>query len=38
VWEVKFRETVTPSLWSQPVSGSFWIDPSTGRVLPASSR
>jgi len=33
VWEVKFRETVTPSLWRLPVSGSFWIDPSTGRVV-----
>jgi hypothetical protein len=33
LWEVKFRETVTPSLWSLPMSGSFWIDPSTGRVV-----
>jgi hypothetical protein len=33
VWEVKFRETVTPSIWSLPISGSFWIDPSTGRVV-----
>ena len=33
VWEVKFRETATPSLWSQPISGSFWLDPSTGRVV-----
>ena len=33
VWEVTFRETATPSLWSQPVSGSFWLDPSTGRVV-----
>ena len=33
VWEVKFRETATPSLWSQPVSGSFWLDPSTGRAV-----
>ena len=33
VWEVKFRETATPSLWSQPVSGSFWLDPATGRVV-----
>jgi len=33
VWGVKFRETVTPSLWSLPISGSFWIDPSTGRVV-----
>ncbi len=33
VWEVKFRETATPSLWNQPVSGSFWLDPSTGRVV-----
>jgi hypothetical protein len=32
VWEVKFRETKTPSLWRLPISGSFWIDPSTGRV------
>jgi hypothetical protein len=32
-WEVKFRETATPSLWSQPISGSFWLDPSTGRVV-----
>jgi len=38
VWEVKFRETVTPSIWSLPISGSSWIDSSTGRVLPASSR
>jgi len=33
VWEVKFRETVTPSVWRLPVSGSFWIDPATGRVV-----
>jgi hypothetical protein len=33
VWQVKFRETATPSLWSQPISGSFWLDPSTGRVV-----
>jgi hypothetical protein len=33
VWEVKFRETATPSLWSEPISGSFWLDPSTGRVV-----
>ena len=33
VWEVKFRETATPSLWSQPISGSFWLDPSTGRAV-----
>ncbi len=33
VWEVKFRETATPSLWSQPISGSFWLDPPTGRVV-----
>jgi len=33
VWEVKFRETATPSLWSLPMSGSFWIDPSTGRLV-----
>jgi len=33
VWGVKFRETVTPSLWRLPVSGSFWIDPATGRVV-----
>jgi hypothetical protein len=33
VWEVKFHETATPSLWSQPISGSFWLDPSTGRVV-----
>jgi hypothetical protein len=33
VWEVKFRETVTPSIWSLPISGSFWVDPSTGRVV-----
>jgi hypothetical protein len=33
VWEVKFRETATPSLWSQPISGSFWLDPLTGRVV-----
>ena len=32
-WEVKFRETATPPLWSQPSSGSLWIDPSTGRVV-----
>lgn len=32
VWEVTFREAATPSIWSQPISGSFWIDPSTGRV------
>ena len=33
LWEVKFRETATPSLWSQPISGSFWLDPSTGRAV-----
>jgi hypothetical protein len=33
VWEVKFRETATPSLWSWPISGSFWLDPSTGHVV-----
>jgi hypothetical protein len=33
VWEVKFRETAAPSLWSQPISGSFWLDASTGRVV-----
>lgn len=33
VWEVKFRETGAPPLWSQPVRGSFWLDPSTGRVV-----
>ncbi len=33
VWKVKFRETVTPPLWSLPISGSFWIDPSNGRVV-----
>ena len=33
VWELKFRETATPSLWSHPISGSFWLDPSTGRVV-----
>jgi photosystem II stability/assembly factor-like uncharacterized protein len=33
VWEVTFRETVTPSLWTLPLSGSFWLDPSTGRVV-----
>ena len=33
MWEVKFRETATPSLWSQPISGSFWLDPSNGRVV-----
>jgi hypothetical protein len=33
VWEVTFRETATPSLLSQPISGSFWLDPSTGRVV-----
>ena len=33
VWEVKFRETATPPLWSMPISGSFWIDPSNGRVV-----
>ena len=33
VWEVKFRETATPSLWSQPIDGSFWLDPSTGRAV-----
>lgn len=33
VWEVKFRETARPSLWSQPISGSFWLDPSTGRMV-----
>ena len=33
VWEVKFRETATPSLWSQPISGAFWLEPSTGRVV-----
>jgi hypothetical protein len=33
VWEVKFRETATPLLWSQPIRGSFWLDPSTGRVV-----
>jgi len=26
-WEVKFRETATPSLWSQPISGSFGSAP-----------
>ena len=33
VWEVTFRETATPTIWSQPISGSFWLDPSTGRVV-----
>jgi hypothetical protein len=33
VWEVKFRETSTPSLWRLPLSGSFGLDPSTGRVV-----
>ena len=33
VWEVKFRETSTPSLWRLPLSGSFWLDPSTGRLV-----
>ena len=33
VWEVKFRETVTPSLGTLPISGSVWIDAATGRVV-----
>ena len=33
VWEVKFRETTTPSLGTLPISGSVWIDASTGRVV-----
>jgi hypothetical protein len=38
-WEVKYREKVTPSIirggggTEAPSSGSFWIDPATGRVL-----
>ena len=33
VWKVDFRETAMPPLWSQPISGSFWLDPSTGRAV-----
>ena len=33
VWEVKFREMRTPSLWSQAIGGSFWLDASSGRVV-----
>jgi hypothetical protein len=33
VWEVKFRETAMPPLRSRPISGSLWLDPSTGRVV-----
>jgi hypothetical protein len=33
VWEVKFRETASPSLGALPISGSVWIDASTGRVV-----
>jgi hypothetical protein len=32
-WEVSFRETATSSLWRLPIGGSFWIDPSTGRLV-----
>jgi len=33
VWEVTFRETATPPFWILPLSGSLWIDPSTGQVV-----
>ncbi len=44
-WEVKYRERTTPTIIRMsgeandaPSSGSFWIDPSTGRVLRSTLR
>jgi len=32
-WEIRFRETGSPPLFTAPVEGSLWVDPSGGHVV-----
>lgn len=37
-WEIRFRETASPPLFTAPVAGSLWVDPSRGHVVKSVMR